>query len=109
MANRREKAIERLRIIVARKFNIPPDDIDMISIINCVERAIREECEEESRDETHTISPKTKREVEAVVDDYGHRTIQMMFSREAPFYDWVDRYEEFYLRSFIEQLNREDK
>ena len=109
MMSKRLKAIERLRIIMAKKLGIPPDDIDMLTIIDCVERAIREECEKEISDEYYTVTPRTQEEVEAITSDHGSKIVHEIFAKESPFHDWVDRYEEFYLKSFIDQLNGENK
>lgn len=104
MANKRGKAIEKLRIVMARHFEIPPDDIDMATIMDCVERAIRNECEKEVSEGRYSIIPKSEEEVEALVSRHGSEIVRMIFSKEAPFYDWVDKYEEFYLRSFMDKM-----
>lgn len=105
MGNKRGKAIEKLRIIMARYFEIPPDDIDMMTIMDCVERSIRNECEKEVSNGRYQILPESEEEVEALVSPHGSEIVRMIFCREAPFHDWVDKYEEFYLRSFMDQMH----
>ncbi len=96
---------ETARISMANELNIPPDDIDIVSIINCCERAIREACQKNSGE--HIICCKNKEEEEAVLNKNGPLIIEKIFSREAPFFDWVDKYEEEYIKTKLKDIRDE--
>ena len=99
---------ERLRIITAKDFDIPPDDIDMQSIIECCERAIRESCQNDSGECCITFD--NKREEEAITSEHGDKITEKIFAKDPPFFDWVDKYEEFYVQSLLDRIkNRKDK
>lgn len=60
----------RCRIFVAKKFNVPPDNIDVEPIANCIERGIG--------GNTLILVPRNKREEKALCSFYGPFIIELM-------------------------------
>jgi len=86
--------IELTRIIMAKDMDVPPDDIDMLTIFICVQRAIEEKVENDLDECVLVLT--NKEEVNAIIGPIGERIIPMMFSYEYPFDDCVKEYEEHY-------------
>jgi hypothetical protein len=86
--------IELMRIIVAKKLDIPPDDVDMFAIFSCVQRAIEEKVENNS-DEFELI-PINQREIGAIIGPIGETIISMIFNGEDPFGDFAHKYGKWY-------------
>ena len=92
------------RIILARELNIPPDNIDVLPIVECAKRAIIENCKSDNYDGPILVSNSTE-EHDAIFGNHGPFIVNKLFSGESPFFDWAQKYEEKYLRSFLEKLN----
>ena len=107
MSNPENKFFEVCRIRVARKLDIPPDDIDMKSIVDCCKRAIMEECGRNDN-EGAIINPLTDEEKKAVFSNYGPVIIGKIFNAEEPFGCWVEKFEENYARIFLEKINKRE-
>lgn len=94
----------RCRIILAREFNIPPDNLLLEPIIECVKRGIREKCDS-SVDEL-ILTPRTKEEEKMIIfDHYGRTILNKLLSEKYPFYDWVQRFENQYVEEEIKKRN----
>ena len=102
-----DKFLEFCRVKMAVELEIPPDNIDMESIISCCKRAIIEECGRDDQKGT-IINPLTKEEKEAVFSEYGPIIIGKIFATEEPFCEWVDKFEENYVRIFLEKINKRE-
>ena len=76
---KKKKLIERYRIIVAKKLEMPPDDIDLISILTCFKRS--------QIDEKNIIvfRPQNKKEEDAICSFVGASVIQKILDEESPF------------------------
>jgi len=94
MNKKKSLSCEIARIIMAEELDIPPDDIDMSSIIICCERAVEDVCEGKNKE--YIISIENKKEEEAILGKYGHQIVERFFTHRSPFYDWVDKYETYY-------------
>ncbi|MHA1470940.1 MAG: hypothetical protein ACTSSP_10335 [Candidatus Asgardarchaeia archaeon] len=105
--NSREKRqfrfCEPWRIIIAKHFDVPPDDINMIAIIKCIMRTVRDACSRE--DGLYDIVPLTREEKKAIYNQYGEKIIDMILTGESPFFDWVDVYEERYVRDILNKMS----
>ncbi len=108
MNNLEDKFFEFCRVKMAEELEIPPDNIDMKSIISCCKRAIIEEC---GRDDQKgiIINPLTEEEKKAVFSEYGPIIISKMFAKEDPFCEWADKFEENYVRIFLEKINKREE
>jgi len=100
--------LENCRVKLAKEFKIPPDDIDILSIINCSKRAIIENCSRNNQDGP-IIAPLTEEEKKAIFSEHSPTIIHKIFSGEAPFYTWADKFEENYVKAFLEKMNKKDK
>ena len=89
--------IELTRILMARKLSIPPDDVDMSAIFDCATRAIEKKIEKDS--DEFILEPKNGREIKAIISDEGGKIVQMMFNKEYPFCEFVDKYENWYIEN----------
>ena len=78
------KFCEKARIIVAKDLEVPPDDIDMVFIINCLEKAVKNSVNNEI-----IIDFKKKKEEEAFLDGYGEEVVDRVFSNEPPFINFI--------------------
>lgn len=107
MSNTEDLFFEVCRIRVAKELNIPPDDIDMKSIIDCSKRAIVEACGRDD-EEGAIINPLTDEEKKAVFSNYGPIAIGKIFNREQPFGSWVDKFEECYVSAFLKKINNQE-
>ena len=105
MGNKENVFFEICRIRIARELNVPPDNIDIIPLINCCKRAIIEQCGSKE-DNGAVINPLTEEEKEAVLSEYGSIIISRIFARETPFNDWVEIFEDDFAREFLEKINR---
>jgi hypothetical protein len=97
--------ISTCRIIVAKELKVPPDDIDLEAIFDCVKRA----CMEAIRKPQHEyiLDPKNKREMEAVhKNPHGPRIVDMILMCKPPFGSWVDKYETQLVKDFMKKRNR---
>jgi len=92
MGNKKFGFYEKARVVIAQELDMPPDDIDILSIMSCCERAIRCSCEESN--EEYLIDFKNKDEEEAVLCEAGQCVVAKVFGRQSPFYDWADEYED---------------
>jgi hypothetical protein len=95
-------ACEYMRIRMAKELKVPPDDIDMVSIINCCERAIRNDCEHNKDERVLTLED--KEEEEAVLGEYGSIIINKFFSGEYPFHKWAENYEKLYMKLLSREM-----
>lgn len=91
---------ERLRMRMAEILEVPPDDIDMVSIINCCERAVRESLEKDNGE--FVIRCENETEEEAFISGLAPKIVERIFAREEPFGLWLDKYEESYIRERME-------
>ncbi len=107
MSSSEDKFIEVCRVKMAAELEMPPDNIDMVSIISCCKRAIIEEC---GRDDQKgiIINPLTEEEKKAVFSEYGPIAISKIFAKEEPFCEWADKFEEDYVRIFLEKINKRE-
>lgn len=96
---------EVCRVKVAKELKIPPDNIDMKSIIDCCKRAIVEECGR-SDQKGVIINPLTEEEKSAVFSEYGPTTISKIFNSEEPFCSWAEKFEENYVKIFLDNIDR---
>ena len=94
MRNQNAGYVELTRIIMARSMKIPPDDLDMSAIFQCVQRSIEEKVE--NNFDEPILAPANRREMNAVVSEIGETIIPMMFDCEYPFGDFVKDYENWY-------------
>jgi predicted transcriptional regulator len=101
----RNKFCERVRIIVAKEIDVPPDDIDMFPIIDCVERAIKISCEKD--DGEMVISFKNKREEKAILSDSGKEILKMIFNDQAPFINFISDYQEWCASNYLKNIYRD--
>ena len=107
--NKAEKRFfESCRIKIAKELEIPPDDIDIYSIVSCCKRAIIEQCGSKD-DNGPIINPLTDEEKEIIFSEYGSIIISKIFAGEAPFYSWVEKFEDDYARAFLERINRKNE
>lgn len=79
-------------IMLARDFNVPPDDIDMISFFDCIENSLSQEDTRSDSDRAFLISPKTKKEEEAILGKYGPEILNRIFQCQYPFGEWFENY-----------------
>jgi len=108
MSNVEDKFFEGCRVKIAKDLDIPPDNIDIKPIIDCCKRAIIDECGR-SDDEGVIINPLTQEEKEAVFSEHGPTIIDKIFSKEDPFYSWAEKFEENYVRLFLENINKKEE
>lgn len=95
--------MESTRVIMAKSMDIPPDDIDMLTIFKCAQRAIEEKIENNL--EEYVLAPSNKKEIQAVIGEIGETIIPMMFNGEYPFEKFVDNYAKWYEEGgFIKQF-----
>ena len=85
--------IERCRVIVAKQLDIPPDDIDMTTLFECVKNAVMDKNELGANDYAVTISD--DKEKEAFLN-YGLDIMNSIFTCEYPFGDWIEEFEREY-------------
>lgn len=92
--------LNTIRIILAKKFGIPPDDIDICAIFDCVKRAIQSGLTNSCG--IVRISPLNKREQHALHSNpYGVKIVDMIFASEYPFKRWAEKYEENLLTAIL--------
>lgn len=112
----------KARIIMAKELDVPPDDINIFAIFDCVERAIQRNVEKDMlkqspvdfkpqkkqiegetyiEEETYILLPRNENETSSVVGECGEKIVRKIFCREYPFYDWVDIYENWYRENMI--------
>lgn len=97
--------IELLRVIVANNLDIPPDDLDMSSILNCVARGIEEKVKDGELDEEEfMLCPRNNRELKAIVGEIGEKVLSSIFEREYPFDDFINKYAEWYKENLAMQF-----
>jgi len=86
--------IERFRVCIAKELDIPPDDVDLFSVINCCERAIRKSCEQNTKE--LLIGAINEEEEEAVSSEYGREIIERIFTNQIPFIGFYEeKFDEF--------------
>jgi hypothetical protein len=102
MDKSRNKFSEKVRVIISRELDLPPDDVDMSSILDCVERAIKKSCKKENGE--IIISFDNKKEEEAILSDYGRETIGKIFSNEFPFSGYISDYQDWYVSSILKNI-----
>jgi len=113
---------ERCRIIAAKKLNIPPDIIDINTLMYVVKRSIRNSCRDpEGKIIIEAKTPKEKRVLwgdfgkrkknseKDFSIDYGMYVMDMIFKQQYPFCDWVEYYHEEYGISYIRDKIRENR
>ncbi len=106
MNNERLVFCEITRILIAKELEIPPDDIDMKTILMCCERAIRDSSENGRKEKIITL--KTTKEEFAMLNSYGPQIVKRVFEGDSPFFDWAFDYEESYIKLLSEKLNDEN-
>lgn len=99
--------IELTRVIMAKSMGVPPDDIDMLTIFKCVQRAIEEKIENNL--EEYVLAPSSKKEIRAVIGEIGETIIPMIFSGKYPFEEFVDNYTKWYeesgsIKQFLKEI-----
>ena len=94
--------VELTRIIMAKSMGIPPDDIDMLAIFRCVQRAIEEKVEKNMDEYILTIT--NRRENHAIIESVGNIIVPMIFDGEYPFGDFVKKYEKWYEENIATQF-----
>lgn len=87
LTSEEKKYAERCRIIVSRKFNIPPDNIDIISILKCIKRGIRYTVK--NKEDDILIRAVGEKEKKIVHSDIGFDIIDMIIAGEYPFDKWA--------------------
>jgi hypothetical protein len=95
---------DHCRIILAKKFKVPPDDINIHVIMDCVKRSIRENCN--NSEDVFLIKTLTKEEDESLHGDkrrFGEAIVHMIFGGEYPFYNWAEKYQNGYIYEFFEE------
>ena len=114
MGKKRFRKIEQTRIIMARKMDIPPDDIDMSPIFTCVQRSVEERVEN-NLDE-YVLIPANEREIQAIVGKIGNTIIPMLFNGQLPFGNVIEDYDKWYEKNLSkgilnirDMLEEEDK
>ena len=100
--NNEEISYESSRILMAEELRIPPDDLDLSSVLSSVFRAIRETCENDSDEVILTI--KGKIEEEAILSHYGQEVINRIFASQYPFERIAIEYEDWYI-SVLDNIN----
>ncbi len=90
-----EISYERQRVLMAEELRIPPDDLDLASILGSSFRAIRESCESENDDIMITI--KDKKEEEAVFCSHGQEVVNRIFGDQSPLENIARDYERWYI------------
>lgn len=97
--------IELSRIIVARNLDIPPDNIDMGSILNCVARGVEERIKDDTlKEEEFMLCPRNDREMKAIVGEVGEKVISLILEKEYPFDDFIDKYAKWYEENLAMQF-----
>ena len=96
--------VELLRVITATNLDIPPDDIDMSSILNCVARGIEEKVKGGESDEELMLCPRNNRELKAIVGEVGEKVLSLILERKYPFDNFIDRYAEWYKENLAMQF-----
>lgn len=79
--------VEKARIILAKEYDVPPDDIDINAIIDCCERAAKE-----SNDDQVKIVINGIEEANAVCCKIGEDIVKRVFDRKFPFFDLVEKF-----------------
>ena len=87
------------RVILAKEFEMAPDDIDLIPIFDCSKRAIEEMCLTGSDDPV--LEPSTREEKIEILSEHGSEIIKRIFNHEAPFMDWAEKYEQICIRKAL--------
>lgn len=97
--------IELSRIIMAKNIGVPPDDIDMSSILNCVARGVEERVKDDSlEEEEFMLCPRSGREMKAIVGEIGEKVIPLILEKKYPFDDFIDKYTEWYKENLSMQF-----
>ena len=81
MRDRKEE--RRWGVILAREFDVPPDDIDLETFLDCVSRS------EIVDDGQLMIVPGNKEEEEVLCGPHAGKIMQKMIAGEHPFNDWL--------------------
>ena len=92
------------RIILAKEFKIPPDDINLIPIFDCAKRAINEWCLSDA--DGPVLEPKGKEEQKEILSEHGSEVVRRIFDHEAPFMDWAEKYEEICIQKALKERNK---
>jgi len=98
---------EEQRITMARELGIPPDDLNLSSMLDSVFRGIREGCES-GNNEDIILTIRNKAEEEIILGDYGQEIIQRLFKDEYPFEGVIDDYREWYVVNVIEKIDNQE-
>lgn len=105
MGERQLDYIELSRIIVAKNLDIPPDDIDMSSILNCVARGVEERVKDSTlKEEEFMLCPRNDREMKAIVGEVGEKVLPLILEKEYPFDNFIDKYAEWYEENLAMQF-----
>jgi len=102
MDKERSKFCEKARVIVAKELDMPPDDIDMCSIMDCIERGIAKNCENKNGE--MVMSPANNEEEKMMISDCGSHVLKLVFTNSYPFEGFVEDYEEWYVSKFINNI-----
>ena len=79
-------------------------NINTYSIMICCERAVQEACQNTNKE--YVIESKSEEEEDAILSESGMHIIVKAFDRQAPFYDWIDKYEEEYIKKKLDIIDR---
>jgi len=79
MKNKKNLFCLNCRIIVAKKINVPPDDIDVEPILDCIERSLALKGYMNMKDiQNLVLVPNSKQEEEALCSYYGPFAIEFI-------------------------------
>lgn len=93
---------ERARILLAYELRIPPDDLDLRSVLQSIFRSI--EASYYNQKEEFEITIKNKVEEDAILSNYGHIVIDRFFHNEYPFNGMLERYQDWYIDDVLNQI-----
>jgi len=90
------KQLNICRIKIAKVLDVPPDDVDIYCIIDCLDKAVKKIDKSKYNPEI-VIDPKTKREKDAMFKFPGNEVLNAILCGEYPFEEY---YEEMYNKYF---------
>ncbi|MCD6435612.1 MAG: hypothetical protein J7L15_04425 [Clostridiales bacterium] len=81
-------------IIIAKEFNVAPDDIDIFPFLDALERAVKMSCSDNrslntDQEDSLIVSPQGEREEEALCGELAPRIITKIMEAESPFGEWI--------------------
>lgn len=110
MSKEEFKFFEYCRIVLSKELEIPPDDINLIPIFNCIKRGIIKSINSSVCDDEITLIPENEDEEEMLYkNEHAPIIIDRILSKEPPFYDWIDRYQMEYIKEYLKKTNKKGK